>query len=156
MASLTKDPASGNYRVQFRLGGRNFHKSLKTASEKKATTMFAQLEETLHDLERGRLELPTDADVWEFLKSGGRREGRLQPPQTLTLQNLFDWYFSIQTPGGEGAEHPEHGTPPQAALLPHPGQERLAVHADGRRLAEVRQHPREGGRAGRTRQFRHD
>jgi hypothetical protein len=51
MAALSCDPKTGIYHIYFRFGGRQFHKSLKTDSERKAEGWRAQIDETLHDLE---------------------------------------------------------------------------------------------------------
>ena len=93
MASLSFDEVSGNARIHFRFAGKQIQKSLKTNDRKKAASMKAQIEEMLHDLERGRTELPANADLWEFLKSGGIREQKLRFEDVLTLEGLFKWYF---------------------------------------------------------------
>jgi hypothetical protein len=62
MASLTWDDISGVARVHFRYAGKQFQKSLKTTDRRKAEAMKASIEETIHDLERGRVELPAGAD----------------------------------------------------------------------------------------------
>src|SRR5262245_16072139 len=104
VASLSFDEKSGVARIHFRYAGKQFQKSLKTADRKKAEGMKAQIEETLHDLERGRLELPASADLWECLKPSGKREQKVRLDEVLTLESLFKWYFS-QVP--DGAKEPK-------------------------------------------------
>ena len=88
MASVRPDPQTGIYRIHFWYGGRQFQQSLKTTSEQKARTMKGQIEETLLDLERGRLILPSGADFWEFVKTDGKRDSKpvMQKGMTLVLQ----------------------------------------------------------------------
>lgn len=90
---LFKDEKSGNFRIGLRCCGTRLHKSLKTRDAKKALTILATIRETAHDLERGRIELPPGTDLWEFLKTGGRRNQKFEAPETTTLEDLFKWYF---------------------------------------------------------------
>jgi integrase len=91
----------GTYHIYFRYGGRQFHKSLKTPDEKAANAWKGQIEQTLHDLERGRLQLPANADLWEFIKTDGKREQRPQVESRLTLDGLFRWYFASLPDGAK-------------------------------------------------------
>jgi hypothetical protein len=60
------------YRINFRYSGRHFSRSPKTGEESKAEMTRLRVEEALSDLERGRLQLPPDADVVTFLLSDGK------------------------------------------------------------------------------------
>jgi integrase len=93
MAAIYQDGKSGVWHISFRFGGKQHHKSLKTTDGKKAEGWKAQIEETLHDLERGRLELPAGVNFWEFVKTDGKREEKPQVQAGMTLQGLFEWYF---------------------------------------------------------------
>src|SRR5262245_6004888 len=62
-----QDKESGNFRISVRLGEKQFHRSLDTDDEKKAITMAANIRELIHDLKRGKVEMPAGADPWEFL-----------------------------------------------------------------------------------------
>lgn len=77
MASISRDEKTGIYRLQFRDhvtgNGKPVQKSLKTTDEKAAEATRSRVEEMLGLLERGRLGLPPVADLWEFLKTDGRR-----------------------------------------------------------------------------------
>ena len=55
MASVLLDPDTGIYHIYFRYSRKRFHKSLKTSDVKVGDAWKAQIEQTLHDLERGRL-----------------------------------------------------------------------------------------------------
>ena len=61
MAALSQDPRSKTFRILFWFGGKQFHKSLKTDDEEQADRWRGRIEETLLDLERGRLTLPPGA-----------------------------------------------------------------------------------------------
>jgi integrase len=90
------------YRVNFWHGGRHYSRSLKTGDLGKAETTKLRLEETLSDLERGRLELPADADFVTFLLSDGKliqRPREVSPPAPLTLGELRDRYVQAHANG---------------------------------------------------------
>ncbi len=60
------------------------------------------MEETLSDLERGRLHLPPDADLITFLLSDGKLTQRPQdtpPPKAITLGELRDRYVQTHSNG---------------------------------------------------------
>src|SRR5258708_22952455 len=95
MASSTYDPKTGKARVFFRYGGRQCNRMVKVKSERAAEALCETIDQTIADLERGRLTLPPDADVATFLISGG--SVRLSPtktvaPNALTLAEVFDRY----------------------------------------------------------------
>lgn len=89
------------YRVNFWYGGRHFSRSLKTGDATKAASAKARLEETLSDLERGRIELPVDADLITFLLSDGKLTQRTGTPRTqaVTLGTLRDKYLEAHCNG---------------------------------------------------------
>jgi integrase len=93
MASIHLDKKSKKWHVFFRCRRRQYRKSLGTSDEKKARGWLAQIEETLHDLDRGKLQLPPDANFWEFIKTGGKRAEKPRAYEQLTLKGLFDHYF---------------------------------------------------------------
>jgi hypothetical protein len=103
MASLSQDAVSKTYRIHFRYGGKQFQKSLKTSHRRDAEARRGCISQTLEDIERGRLIVPPDADIWEFIKSDGKRDQKTVLPAVSTLGGLFDWYFSQQLPGGKEA-----------------------------------------------------
>jgi hypothetical protein len=72
MASLSRDGKYGVSYVQFWLGDLHLNKSLKTKDEQEAKDRFARIEETLSDIERGRLILPPGPDPWPFIKTDGK------------------------------------------------------------------------------------
>lgn len=89
---MYQDAASGIYHVNFRFGKARFHRSLETDDERKANSMVTDIEETVHDLKRGRLTMPPNADPWEFIKSGGKREQQVKVAKKMTLDELFTLY----------------------------------------------------------------
>jgi hypothetical protein len=99
VAAIHCNPKSGFWRISFRFGGKQYQKSLKTDDEKKAQGWKAQIEENLHDLERGRRVLPATADLWAFIRSGGKLEAEPAVAEALTLEKLFARYEE-QMPAG--------------------------------------------------------
>ena len=72
MASLERDPDSGNYRLRFRYGGIQFKRSLDTTSRSEARTRLVRFRETEKFVAQRRIEIPIDVDPAEFLLSDGR------------------------------------------------------------------------------------
>jgi hypothetical protein len=101
MAALSRDENTGILRIHFRFGGKQFQKSLKTTEKVKAEAMKGTVEETLHDLERGRLAVPPEADFWVFVRSGGKLEAAPDLRKSLTLCELFDTYDDKLTTGAK-------------------------------------------------------
>ena len=83
-----------SYRLIFRYGGRKFSRSLKTKDAKEAEAVRVRVEENLKLLERGRLELPPEADLVAFLLSDGKIAARPRPEEVrrLALGQLLDLY----------------------------------------------------------------
>jgi integrase len=83
----------------FRYGGRQFQRSLKTKDPKKADALKGKIELTLLELEQGRLMLPPEADIAEFVISDGRRSSNPQAAAVVTLADLFARYERGIPPG---------------------------------------------------------
>jgi integrase len=101
MPSLEFDNDADTYRVRFRFAGRSFKRSLHTASEKLADAALARIDETLMLIDRGRLEIPAEADPIAFIMSDGKRRGRADQPKLLTLGELIDAYQDQRIPGAK-------------------------------------------------------
>src|SRR5258708_247210 len=100
VAALSHDPQSGVYRILFRFGKKQFHKSLKTTDFKEAENIKGRVEEMLVAIEKGWITLPPKAgDFWPFLFSGGKLEAKPVIADVLTLENLFARYEAA-TPAG--------------------------------------------------------
>jgi integrase len=99
MASLSQDPASKVYRIHYRYGGKQHQKSLKTTVARDAESLKGRIEETLQAIERGYVSFPPNADPWQFLLSGGKREAKLAVSVAFTLKDLFDRYEKETPPG---------------------------------------------------------
>ena len=54
------------YRIKFRYSGRNLSVPLRTGDEQEAEGLLSRFEENLRLLERGRLQLPDQADLGLF------------------------------------------------------------------------------------------
>ncbi len=92
MASVRQDGRSGQYLILFRYGGRQFQRSLKTGSQKRANAICGRVEETLQLLQLGRLEIPSEADAGDFILSDGKRNGKPTLPKRHTIGDLLQLY----------------------------------------------------------------
>src|SRR5690349_6559866 len=99
MASLERDPSSGRYKVRFRLHGVRYKRSIKTKDGKEARATIVRLEETIRLTERGRLDLPADADPAIFILSDGKQKAKVIAPKVRTLGELFEAYRANLPPG---------------------------------------------------------
>ncbi len=102
MAWLEKHPTSGHFKICFRWAGRKLKKTVKTNDLTKAQDALARFKETLDLVERGRLDLPADADIASFLLSDGKLNGKPSDtamPKVLTLQALRDRYIEVHSNG---------------------------------------------------------
>ncbi len=102
MAWLEEHPTSGHFKICFRWGGKKIKKTVKTRKRSDAEAALTRFQENLHLLERGRLELPPDADIGTFLLSDGKLTG--QPADTpsahiLTVGELRDEYLAVHSNG---------------------------------------------------------
>ncbi len=77
MASLDIDNYSKLHRIRFRFAGRSYKRSLKTTDRYEAMTVKGRVEETIRLLERGRLEMPLNADPAAYIMSDGKINRRL-------------------------------------------------------------------------------
>ena len=92
MASLEQQTRGGNYRAIFWFDGRKFSRTLKTCDEQEANSAVQRIEENIRLVERGRLEIPADADVATFLLSDGKLDKKPVLPTTLKLDDLLTNY----------------------------------------------------------------
>jgi hypothetical protein len=93
MATLER--RNGTYRVVFRFQGRKCSKSLRTGTERSATAALARLEDNLHRIELGTLEVPPESDLATFLLSDGRKvEKPAKGTTRWTLGKMLDAYLN--------------------------------------------------------------
>lgn len=104
MASLRRDPESGNFFIRFRHLGRSFNRSLKTPHEAEAQAIRGRIEETILLLERGRIEMPDDADPAQFILSDGKLDRKPTKPKVATLADLFQTYNDEMPEGAKDAD----------------------------------------------------
>jgi hypothetical protein len=82
-------------------GGRQCNRTVKVKSERAAEALCETIEQTIADLDRGRLSLPPDADLVTFLISGGtvdESKVRTAAPKAVTLADLFERYRTDPPP----------------------------------------------------------
>ena len=98
MASLETTP-SGNYHVVFWFQGERYKRALRTKQRREADLRKARLEDTIHLVECGRIELPKDVDIPLFLLSDGKlgavalRSVETTPPPQHALEAIFAQFF---------------------------------------------------------------
>lgn len=92
MASVRRNSRSGQYLILFRYGGRQFQRSLRTDSVKRANAICGRVEETLQLLQLGRLAIPEDADPGEFILTDCKRNGKTVLPKSHTVDDLLLLY----------------------------------------------------------------
>jgi integrase len=106
MANLYQN-ASGIWLIRFRFGGRQYYRTIDTASEKLANGVKTQVEETIGLIKRGRLSLPEGISGDEaglFIISGGKisQQPSIAAP-AKTLQQVKDAYFAELPEGAKAA-----------------------------------------------------
>lgn len=91
------------YRVKFRYGGESFQVALATDDPVTAAGDLARIKENLRLLNRGRLELPPEADVGLFLLSDGKLAQKPALEKVLTVGGLSRLYSEQFTTGAKEA-----------------------------------------------------
>jgi integrase len=103
VAYLELDGESGVYRVRFRYGGRPYKRSIKTVDAIEAAGVVSRVAETIRLLERGRLQMPSDADPAVFIISDGKHAKKASANRGQTLDELLTTYQQ-SIPAGAKAE----------------------------------------------------
>lgn len=101
VASLEYDDIAENYLVRFRFNGRSYKRSLHTGNNREARAVLGRIEETILLIERGRLEMPVNADPAAFILSDGKRTGEKRAGEALSLKRLFEVYEAELPPGSK-------------------------------------------------------
>lgn len=107
MASFTYQSKHSTARIHWRFRGKQFSKIEKVDNERHAERLAAAIEETISEIEKGRLIIPPEADLKTFILTNGR----LSKPQgdaentvrSPTLADVFDTYFATLTAGSKAA-----------------------------------------------------
>ena len=108
MASLHLSPSSKKFQIRFRFGGIAYKRSLKTTDKRDARSALSRVEETLRLIERGRIDMPPDANPAEFILSDGKRNDKPKPSAIRTLRDFFRLYEE-QMPRGTKEESTFYG-----------------------------------------------
>lgn len=116
MASYEYRNKSGTARFFFRYDRKQYNKTLPMESERSAYRLNGLIEETLQDLERGKLAIPEGADVLAFIISGGKVATKPNPVVSnvfqaedvpATIGGIFETYRATLTPGSKEANSME-------------------------------------------------
>ena len=111
MASLSYNSKTRKARIFFRHDRKQYNKTLTVESARHAERLQTLIEETLQDLERGKLAISEGADVAAFVVSGGKVALKpkavsipFQPEaKPATVAEIFDTYAETLTPGSKEA-----------------------------------------------------
>lgn len=98
MATLEKRGRS--FRIIFRHAGVRYARSLTTRDDRAAQATLSRLEDNLHRLSLGTLEVPPETDLVAFLLSDGRAKSKpvAPPPQAQVLaREEVCWTSQVQT-----------------------------------------------------------
>ena len=82
------------YRIVFRLDGKRFSRSLETKNETSANLALAKLNDGLHRLKLGLLQIEAGDDAMTVLLSSGTVRTQPTVQRSLQLGHLLDEYFS--------------------------------------------------------------
>ncbi len=105
MASLVQN-SSGLFSVRFRFGSHRFNRSVETSIEKEAKEEKARIQKTIRRIKEGEIDVPeglTPDQLWDFLRSGGRRVGLVKLATPVSLEKLADEYFAKMPAGAKEA-----------------------------------------------------
>ena len=84
---------TGIYQICFRFGEERIKRSARTRDERKALTLAGRVEENLDLVQRGRLTVPDDADLFSFLISDGHVDGsKPKRKKSLQVSDLYGRY----------------------------------------------------------------
>lgn len=103
MASLQQEP-TGTFHVVIRFQGKRAKRSLKTKSETQAKALLEEIDETIDLVKRGKIAVPDDQTIFNFLMKGSVKEDPPKPnkspntpiatePDKLALSELLCRFF---------------------------------------------------------------
>ena len=96
---------NGPFHLGFRFAGERYKPSLETTDKEEAEARRQRLEENIRLVKNGRLLLPDDADVCEFLLSDGKLNGKPRPKAKLRTLRQFKDAFLQSIPEGSLEEN---------------------------------------------------
>src|SRR5262245_47858675 len=97
MAGIRKKGDS--YYCTFRFQGRRYYFTVGNVPEAQALAKGAEVDETLELIERGRLSIPDDMPLEEFVAAGGKSLVVAVRPETVTARHLVDRYLATHANG---------------------------------------------------------
>jgi len=95
----------GPYHVAFRFAGERYKVSLGTTDIRQAEARQQRLEENIGLVKNGRLTLPDDAEIGEFLLSDGKLDGKPVPKKKLRTLGQYKGAFLASIPDGSLEEN---------------------------------------------------
>ena len=103
MASLQQE-STGMWHVIVRIEGIRFKRSLKTKTKSKAEYRCTEIQEMVDLISRGRIEVPDDVSIIEFVLANGKvaakpESSQKRKSQSPALKSLFKQFFDSIPPG---------------------------------------------------------
>lgn len=100
-----EDGKTGVHQICFRFGDERIKRSSRTKDKRKALALLGRIEENLELIQRGRLTVPPDVDLFNFLISDGQING-VEPvkQKSLRVGEVFDRYRGSLPPNALSAE----------------------------------------------------
>lgn len=104
MAWIERNQA-GNFFLGVRWEGKQFRRKIAAKNETDANATLVRVEDTISLVLRGRLEIPTDVDLMEFLLTDGKAKPRTAEPkrEPIQLKALTDRYLEVHSNGSREA-----------------------------------------------------
>ena len=97
MAGIVKKADA--YYCRFRFGGKRHYFTLGKITESQARAKAMEIDETLDLIERGRLTVPADIPLRDFVVAGGRVPSVSVRPETINAGKLFEQYLLVHANG---------------------------------------------------------
>ncbi|MFH1550064.1 MAG: hypothetical protein ABIH04_05840, partial [Planctomycetota bacterium] len=88
-----------NFHVKFSFGGKQYLRSLRTSSRKEALHAKSRVEQAIHLVSTGVLEIPPDENIGDFILRGRPLNAReRKDASSLTVKDLVDAYLRHAEP----------------------------------------------------------
>ena len=97
MAGVVKKGDS--FYCTFRFAGKRHYFTVGKVTEAQARAKATEVDETLDLIERGRLEVPAEIALIEFVAAGGRIPVTSVRPETIGATEVFEKYLLVHSNG---------------------------------------------------------
>lgn len=97
MAAISKKGDA--YYCAFRYGGKRYYFTIGKVLERVARAKSVEVDQTLTLLQQGRIELPENVDLADFVAAGGKAPAISVSPESMTARQIFDDYLKTHSNG---------------------------------------------------------